>query len=127
MLGHILLVQFVEERHSMLDLVGVGEAYFLKAGVNLRSLHIVWKLSDESCRNQSDAVLVVVEQFEVVLLDVDCVNRASLETFAAVDTFVVVYHSLAFSYPYCFGRTRPQAVRTSGTHIAVNTKRVVEV
>ena len=111
----------------MLDFVGVGEADFLEAGVNLRGLHIVWKLTYKGGGYKCDAVLVVVQQFEVVLLDVYCVAGADLEAFSAVDAFVAVNHRLAFPDSDGFGRTRPQAVCASCADIAVNAKCMVKV
>ena len=92
---HIALVQADHILHLVLHFVDVGEAQLLEAGIDLTGPVLLVELADEGGRHEADAVLVVLDQRKVVLLDVDRLVRTDLHALAAVHTFVVVHDRLA--------------------------------
>ena len=88
-LVHVHVVELDHAAHFVLHLIDMGETQLHDAGVDCLRIVLFLELADEGGGHQADAVPVVEQPAEVVLLDVDGLVRAHLHALPAVHALVV--------------------------------------
>ena len=109
-----------------LHLKHMRKPQILQRRINARHADIVGELSQKHCREQRHRVGELMHHLEIVLLDVDSVNRASRMALATVDAAVFHNESLAIVDTDGLGRANLHAPRTTDAVAFVNLKGMVK-
>ena len=120
-------VVFLEEVHTLLDLIDALEADVQQRGEDGALTYLLLELGEEDGGHQQHWMLVVENRLEVVLLDVDGVHRAGDVAPAAIDAAVRVEHGMPVLHMYRARGAHARAVRASDTEVVFEFQRVVEI